>query len=159
MLVVQLQINHSSFTKRTKFVFVLRPRTKFRDILVNDSWFICNCTSNLPITNTNLKSFLLSDIYCDGLSFLIKLFLMKKEDFLARLLVKIHVFCALLVIFMKKCWHNVNPDVLPSYLHHFKIRWVRLRVLVSNYILFKYWCSRELGYREIRRGHPNFQEN
>ena len=62
MLVVQLQINHSSFTKRTKFDLVLRTRSKFYVLLVNDSWLICNCTPNMPITNTNREVVLITAI-------------------------------------------------------------------------------------------------
>ena len=53
MLGVQLQINHESFTKRTQhFVRVRNTRINLV-LLVNDEWFICNCTPNMPITNTN----------------------------------------------------------------------------------------------------------
>ena len=32
---------------------VLRTRKKFCVLLVNATWFICNCTPNMPITNAN----------------------------------------------------------------------------------------------------------
>ena len=52
MLGVQLQVNHESFTKRTRNSV----------LLVNNEWFICNCTTNMPITNTNRERVLITAI-------------------------------------------------------------------------------------------------